>query len=84
MFYFILWAVFLLAVVLAVPITAWWEKRKLAVPASEQPETDEPVEEAAAEPGLDDEFSDDPLAGQEVTSEVPGGEDFSAFDEEFK
>ncbi|TWU50521.1 hypothetical protein Poly51_38110 [Rubripirellula tenax] len=86
MLYFIPWVMLLLAVILAVPVTSFLEKRKYA-PAKPRPDeiTDESgyedeheVAEASDEVVMDEEQV------EEVAFETPGGDDFSAFDEDFK
>lgn len=97
MLYFIGWCVFLLLVLLAVPIGSFLEKR--AAGPSETPvegldggEYADPDGEIAEAPVDDGEFGDegfgndsfgaDPAA--EFAADASGGDDFSAFDEEFK
>ena len=87
MLYFIAWVVFLLVVVLAVPIAAFLEKRRYAAanPRSEIEDDQASFEEAeSADPGE----PDDGFGGEEVVEfgevEATGGDDFSAFDAEFK
>lgn len=89
MLYFIPWVVFLSAVILAVPIAAWLEKRKYraAFPETEPDEAlaeddypaEEPIEMSESADMM--EQAEQPM---EPEFEVPGGDDFSAFDEEFK
>ena len=89
MLYFIPWVVFLLIVVLAVPVASYLEKRKYAAahptPTPESDEHSEAVDEAEMPV---EEFADDGFGGEGGAEfaevETPGGDDFSAFDEEFK
>jgi len=94
MLYFIPWVVFLLVVILAVPVTAWLEKRKLqqaSGPAKSETEEDfEPTAEGETESGeavaaeeTDEGFGESEGADGEIP-EPEGGDDFSAFDEEIK
>ncbi len=76
MIYFVLWVIFLLIVLLAVPVAALLENRKFRVPKSKRPnDADEPTDKA------------EPLAAKAQTQEeaefsaVDGGEDFPAFDD---
>ncbi len=82
MMYFFIWVVFLLAVVLAVPITALLEKRKYRA--------EHPAEFSAEEESFDEQI--DPAGDQLVEAEgevaevaefgdVEVGDDFAAFDE---
>ncbi len=80
MIYFIPWALFLVSIILAVPVASWLEKRKYAIPKDksivdgpddEVVATDDVVMEAEAEPA-------------EVQFDSPGGDDFSAFEDDFK
>jgi hypothetical protein len=91
MLYFIPWAVFFLVVISAVPIASFLEKRKYPKPKSEpksvgdddgsgeSAESDEPAADA-------DEAFGTPADGEvaEVQFDAPGGDDFSAFDDDFK
>jgi len=81
MFYFILWVVFLLAVVLAVPITSFLEKRKISKPLEDDRETgsnDEWTDEAEGqEEGLG---SDDQFGGDAEVVET-FDEEFASFEE---
>jgi hypothetical protein len=93
MLYFIGWVLFLLVVALAIPVASFLEKRKYAAANpqvaavedeasfDENAESDDPVDEFGQESS--DEFG----GGEEVEFgevEATGGDDFSAFDEEFK
>lgn len=87
MLYFIPWAVFLMLVILAVPIVSFMEKRKhqLSMPQPESfgdddvSESDEPV--ADADESFGGAAEEEPA---EVQFDAPGGNDFSAFDDDFK
>ncbi|TWU51184.1 hypothetical protein [Rubripirellula reticaptiva] len=88
--YFIFWVVFVVAVVLAVPIVSFLEKRKHAVPKSASDELIEDDEMAASE-GDDvadsDEFGEvamEDASVEDVKFDAPGGNDFSAFEDDFK
>lgn len=95
MLYFIAWVLFLLVVALAIPVASFLEKRKYAA-ANPQPAVEEDQvafdEEAPVESDdSGDGFGEDPAAdfgGDEAVEfgevEATGGDDFSAFDEEFK
>ena len=90
MFYFILWVLFMLAVIVAVPVVNAIEnkrRRALLPDEPEEAEVDEELDEEPAEGG----FGEAEEAGEpaEVGSEFGGddelgGDDFSAFDDEFK
>ncbi|MGB7328226.1 MAG: hypothetical protein WBD31_25345 [Rubripirellula sp.] len=90
MLYFIPWVVFVLAVVLAVPVVSFLEKRKHAAPesASDEPiENDEMAVSDRDEVAESDEFGEvamdaDPV--DDVQLDAPGGNDFSAFEDDFK
>lgn len=80
MLYFILWAVFLLFVIVSVPVVNWIEnkRRRESLPES--------AGEAPTDPEADEGFGQEAFDEQEpveVGTEF-GGDDFSAFDEEFK
>ncbi|QDT04522.1 hypothetical protein K227x_29140 [Rubripirellula lacrimiformis] len=91
MLYFIPWVVFLLAVVLSVPVVSWLEKRKHGPPKSSSKVADDAADDESAG---DDPLSEDAVEVAEDAAEVemaddvqfdaPGGEDFSAFEEDFK
>ncbi len=90
MLYFIPWAIFLLLVLLAVPIASMVEKRKYhASMPTPDPAVDDPasgdVDADAMDASPDDEFGS-PVEEEvaEVQFDAPGGDDFSAFDEDFK
>jgi len=78
--YFILWVVFIVAVIAAVPIVNALEKKRRREAMPQQP-VEEPVETAEFEQTESEGFGDEM---PEETAEVAGGDDFSAFDEEFK
>ena len=82
--YFTLWVLFIVAVIAAVPITNAVEKKRrreaMPQPPTEEPD-EEPVEAAEFEQTESEGFGDEI---PEETAEVAGGDDFSAFDEEFK
>ena len=93
MLYFIPWAVFLLFVILAIPVTLMMENRKYrsGKPSkSRRKEVDEPLgEESASEEFTGDDDAE--MVGDAVDdfgafadSTPAGGDDFSAFEEEFK
>ncbi|TWU45535.1 hypothetical protein Q31b_07090 [Novipirellula aureliae] len=82
MFYFILWVVFLLTAVLAVPVVSFLEKRALAKPQADDSAattndewTDE--ENGAPEEGFG---SDDPFGG-DVEVVEPLNEELASFEE---
>jgi hypothetical protein len=80
MMYFILWVVFLLTVILAVPIVSFVENRKRQ--AALGPRVKESEEELEAD-GESEAFEEEPgEATFEAVEETPlGGDDFSAFEE---
>lgn len=90
MLYFVPWVVFLLAVALAVPVVSMLEKRKHAPP---KPAKDESIDQDAvsaedvdmgnSKGELGDESMQD-FPEEDVQIDAPGGDDFSAFDEDFK
>jgi flagellar biosynthesis/type III secretory pathway M-ring protein FliF/YscJ len=82
--YFFLWVVFIVAVIAAVPIANALEKKRRREAMPQQPTeepAEEPVETAEFEQTESEGFGDEL---PEETAEVTGGDDFSAFDEEFK
>ncbi len=82
MLYFILWVLLILAVIIAIPVVNWLENKRRRELAG-GPEAEESVDEAAP----DEEQPEGVEEVEEVEEEpmeVPGGGDFSAFDEEFK
>lgn len=87
MLYFIPWALFLMLVILAVPIASFLEKRKHQ---SSTPEPESFGDDDAAESREPVADADESFAGSveeepvEVQFDAPGGDDFSAFDEDFK
>lgn len=92
MLYFIFWVLFLLVVAFAVPVVSFLEKRKYAAanpapePDPDMNDDDIAVADADDDPGFaeaDDSFGADPAA-EFGEIEATGGDDFSAFDEEFK
>lgn len=113
MLYFILWVVFLLTIVLAVPIASFFEKRRnrSSEPELEAFDDDEfsgddysGDEPGTGRSGQDNQGQDnqgrksargkatpndsfgDPMDAEpaEVRFDAPGGDDFSAFDDDFK
>ena len=85
MVYFIVWAVFIVGVILAVPITAMMgkPKRPKAEPADAVAAEEEQVEMtefAEEEPA----FEEQPVATEEFAAQTEVVDDFAAFDEEFK
>lgn len=86
MVYFILWAVFIVGIILSVPITAMMGKPKRPKPdpnAATAAAEDEPMEmaELEEEPPA---FEEQPVATEEFASQTEIVDDFAAFDEEFK
>ncbi|TWT79927.1 hypothetical protein CA13_13380 [Planctomycetes bacterium CA13] len=86
MFYFILWVLFLFAVILAVPVVSFMEKR-----AARGPVVDENVaEDGQAEEkefGENEGFTDDAMAPQDAefaSAEPMEGEEVLAVDEGFE
>ena len=78
MMFFILWVVFLLAVILSVPIVSFLEKRKLQ--PARRPGSDESEHHADAENEAVEEASAE--AAFEAIDETPiGGDDFAEFEE---
>ena len=90
MLYFILWAVFLLAVIVSVPVVHWLENKRRREAMPEQAAAADPAEGEAAEEDFasEDEFAAEEGFGEEEPLEMGGeelgGDDFSAFEEEFK
>lgn len=93
MLYFILWVVFILAVILVVPIVNMIENKRRAalmpaMPAEEDWSEEDQVDEAFVdEPAEEATFDDGGGFGEAPVEELAdfgGGEDFSAFDDEFK
>ncbi|KAA1257818.1 hypothetical protein LF1_03080 [Rubripirellula obstinata] len=96
MLYFIGWVIFLLVVALAIPVASYLEKRKYAAANPPAATADDQAvfdEDAAAEgmeseDGFGQDASDEFGAGEDEVEfgevEATGGDDFSAFDEEFK
>lgn len=88
MIYFILWVLLIVAVIVSVPVASWLDNKKrrdLAGPA-ETPHAadDESPDEAFADEAAPAEFGDEFGEAEAEPIEVSGGEDFSAFDDEFK
>lgn len=82
MLYFILWTIFLLAVILAVPIVNWLENKQRREALEPSSAEEEASEDEVAEEQAEEEFEgEEPV---EVGTEEFGGDDFSAFEEEFK
>ncbi len=81
MIYFILWVLFLLTVLLAVPIAALIEKRKYQAHVASEAKQEPAWSEEDVQ--VDDESTAAGASAAEAVefSEVDGGEDFSAFDE---
>lgn len=80
MIYFFFWVAFLLAVLLAVPIVTFLEKRKYRAEHPAEFVQEEPAAEDAVEVA-GDEIDDTPGEAEPEFAEVEGGDDFSAFDE---
>lgn len=79
MLYFILWAIFLLAVIVSVPVVHWLEnKRRRESLAAEQPESDEEISEESLEEEVVEEEEPVEVGSDEFA------DDFSAFEDEFK
>lgn len=87
MLYFIPWAIFLMFVILAVPIASYMEKRKhpSSIPEPESLGDDDVFESDGPVADADDSFGgsaeEEPA---EVQFDASGGDDFSAFDDDFK
>tara|TARA_R110002049_G_scaffold27321_2_gene94014 strand:- start:87128 stop:87397 length:270 start_codon:yes stop_codon:yes gene_type:complete len=89
MLYFILWVIFLLFVVLAIPVTSMLEKRKYRSGVADQNAGDsgeefgdeEPIEE---QPAADDDMGMGDDMGEFADSTPAAGDDFSAFEDDFK
>ena len=85
MIFFIPWVIFLLFVILAIPVTSMLEKRKYKAAMADQYGDESFGEEAVDDGGAEMlEATGDEAAGFGDVPEPAGGNDFSAFDEEFK
>jgi len=93
MFYFILWVVFLVVVILAVPVTLMLEKRQSGAGRSENAGDEEIADEEfvdeTGEDASDREMVGDDFGGGDEVADFAdaapaGGDDFSAFEDEFK
>jgi len=88
MIYFILWVLLIVAVIVSVPVANWLDNKKrraLAGPQSTaNDDDDENADEAFAEEETPGEFGDEVAEAEAEPVEVAGGDDFSAFEEEFK
>ena len=86
MLFFVLWVIFLVAVLLAVPVAAQLEKRRYraahpeVVTDAESAEAWSEVEASEDDPVVESDSSEESDEPVEF-GEVDGGDDFSAFDE---
>lgn len=82
MLYFILWVILILAVIVSVPVVNALENKRRRELYGE-PESESPAEEEMFEEAEPEGFGEaEPV--EEEPIEVAGGDDFSAFDDEFK
>ncbi|MEM1226199.1 MAG: hypothetical protein AAGJ40_10905 [Planctomycetota bacterium] len=86
---FIAWVVFILALVLSVPIVSWLEKRGQSKSMLPDPDWSDP--EAYGDEGVDSAPVDDAAIPEDVAEgdeavefAEAGGDDFAAFEDEFK
>ncbi len=88
MIYFILWVLLIVAVIVSVPVASWLDNKKRRALAGPQPTAndadDENADEAFPEEKTPPEFGDEIAEAEAEPVEVSGGDDFSAFDDEFK
>lgn len=87
MIYFILWVLLIVAVIASVPVASWLDNKKrrdLAGPQETADDADENADEAFAEEETPAEFGDEVAEAEAEPIEIAGGDDFSAFDDEFK
>jgi hypothetical protein len=90
MLYFIIWAVFMVACIVALPVASMMDKRKMAAPESSLDDAafseDAFQEDSEGEAQADEAFGEaDQFPAEEVAEAgEPVLDDFSAFDEEFK